>query len=386
MMDYIWQLYNKGYYDRDESLEDKSKNERLSEITKQQIELYPINTITILNIANGVELKNIDREKIKMIVGVDSSEENLKICKDEYAHLKDQLKFVKVDTKYNEIENLSHTEMLIANLVIEDIGITSFIHLLKKINPEYVSCLVYNQENGKTGLRYPYGSTYPSINDDVEKIKENDFIHNMKENEYHCLRKVEYIQNNEVLIRFDFHKKIEKVLILETNRLILREMSICDFIDIAKMLQDEEVMYAYEHAFSNEEVFSWINKQMDRYQNDGYGLWAVIEKTSQQFIGQCGITNQQIHDDVVMEVGYLFNKEFWHCGYASEAAKACIDYGFQNLKAEKIYSIIRDTNIASINVAKRNGMKQISTFNKFYYGMDMLHIVFNIERGDFYHE
>lgn len=385
-MDYIWQLYNKGYYDRDESLEDKSKNERLSEISKQQIELYPISTITILNIVNGVELKNIDCSKIKMIVGVDSSEENLRICKDEYVYLKERLKFVKVDTKYNQMDNLSQTEMLIANLVIEDIGIVAFIRLLKKINPEYVSCLVYNQENGKTGLRYPYGSTYPSINDDVEKIKENDFIHNMKENDYHCLRKIEYIQNNEVLIRFDFHKKRNETLILETERLILREMSICDYLDIANMLQNEEVMYAYEHAFSNEEVFSWINKQLDRYQKDGYGLWAVIEKSSKQLIGQCGITNQEVHNDTVMEVGYLFNKEFWHHGYASEAARACIDYGFQTLKADKIYSIIRDTNIASINVAKRNGMKQVTTYTKFYYGMDMLHIVFNIERGEYYHE
>lgn len=385
-MDYIWQLYNKGYYDRDESLVNKSKNTQLSEIINQQIQLYPISTLTILNIENGIELKKIDDHKIKMIVGIDSSEENLRNCKKEYIRLKEQLKLIKVDTKYTQIENVFHTEMLIANLIIEDIGVASFMHLLKLINPKYVSCLVYNQEHGKTGLRYPYGSTYPSINDDVEKIKENVFIHNMKENNYHCLRKETYIQNNEVLMRFDFYSNNKETLILETERLILREMSISDYMDIAKILQNEEVMYAYEHAFNHEEVFTWINKQMDRYQKDGYGLWAVIEKKSKQLIGQCGITNQKIHNDTVMEVGYLFNKEFWHHGYASEAAKACIDYGFQTLNATEIYSIIRDINTASMNVAKRNGLKQIATCYKFYYGMDMLHMIYKIERGDFYHE
>lgn len=385
-MDYIWQLYNKGYYDKDESLEDKSKNKQLSAIIKQQLQLYPISTLTILEIANGIELKEIDFLKIKTVVGIDSSEENLRICKDKYSFLKEQLKLIKVDTKYTQVDGLSHTEMLIANLILEDIGLVSFIRLLKIISPAYVSCLIYNQENGKTGLRYPYGLSYPPINDDVEKIKENVLIHNMKENGYDCLRKVEYMQNNEVLIRFDFHKKRKETLILETERLILREMNISDYIDIAKILQNEEVMYAYEHAFSNEEVFAWINKQMKAYKTDGYGLWAVIEKSSKQLIGQCGITKQQVQKETVLEVGYLFNNEYWHCGYASEASNACIDYGFQTLKAKRIYSIIRDTNIASMNVAKRNRMKQVSSFNKFYYGMNMLHIVFNIERGDFYHE
>lgn len=153
-----------------------------------------------------------------------------------------------------------------------------------------------------------------------------------------------------------------------------------DLSALSKILQDPEVMYAYEHAFDDVEVQDWLNRQLARYKEDGFGLWAVILKSTDEMIGQCGLTMQKYNNIQVLEVGYLFQKEFWHKGFASEAAIACKEYAFENLNADEVYSIIRDTNIASQNVAGRNGMTLKDRFIKHYYGIDMPHLVFSVKR------
>ncbi len=79
-------------------------------------------------------------------------------------------------------------------------------------------------------------------------------------------------------------------LILETPRLALREFEPGDYDDLCLMLRDAETMYAYEHAFSEAEALAWLQKQLDRYAADGFGLWAVILKATGALIGQCGLT------------------------------------------------------------------------------------------------
>ena len=162
-------------------------------------------------------------------------------------------------------------------------------------------------------------------------------------------------------------------MVLETDRLYLREMNQNDFHSLCKILQDEDTMYAYEGAFSNKEVQEWLDRQISRYQQWKFGLWAVILKETQEMIGQCGLTMQPWKDKEVLEIGYLFERSYWHRGYATEAAKACKKYAFEILKANEVCSIIRDTNIASQNVAVRNGMTKMDTWTKNYRGVEMPH-------------
>ena len=169
-------------------------------------------------------------------------------------------------------------------------------------------------------------------------------------------------------------------MILETERLYLREMQQSDYSPLCRMLQDDEVMYAYEGAFTNKEAQQWLDRQLSRYNENGFGLWAVILKETDEMIGQCGLTMQDVNGSKVLEIGYLFQKAYWHRGYASEAAIACKQYAFETLNADEVFSIIRDTNIASQNVALRNGMTIADKFIKHYRGIDMPHYMFSVKR------
>ena len=168
-------------------------------------------------------------------------------------------------------------------------------------------------------------------------------------------------------------------MILETERLILREMTQADYPALAAILQDEQTMYAYEGAFTDEETQAWLNNQLARYKKYGFGLWAVVLKSTGEMIGQCGLTMQPWRDREVLEVGYLFNRAYWHNGYAAEAAIGCKNYAFETLHADAVHSIIRDTNTASQNVAKRGGMTPADTWVKHFRGVDMPHILFRAE-------
>ena len=169
-------------------------------------------------------------------------------------------------------------------------------------------------------------------------------------------------------------------MIIGTERLRLREMNADDLPSLAKILQDRETMSAYEHAFSDEETSDWLDRQLDRYAQYGFGLWAVDLKSSGEMIGQCGLSMQDADGTQVFEIGYLFQRAFWHNGYASEAAIACKHYAFEILKADEVYSIVRDNNFASMNVAIRNGMTVRGSFVKHYYGVDMPHYIFSVRK------
>lgn len=171
-------------------------------------------------------------------------------------------------------------------------------------------------------------------------------------------------------------------MILETERLYLREMNAGDFDALCRILQDEETMYAYEGAFSDEEVREWLDRQLSRYQKWGFGLWAVVLKETGGMIGQCGLTMQPWKSGEVLEIGYLFERRYWHKGYATEAARACKQYAFETLKAEEVCSIIRDTNFPSQRVALRSGLVKTDSWTKHYRGVDMPHFRYVAFRGE----
>lgn len=171
---------------------------------------------------------------------------------------------------------------------------------------------------------------------------------------------------------------------LETNRLLLREMTLSDMGALSLILQDKKVMYAYNGAFNDKETLIWMQKQLQRYKDYGFGLWGVFLKDTNEMIGQCGITMQEYKTAQVPEIGYLLAHKYWHNGYAIEAATACREYGFSTLNFDELYSIIRDTNVASQKVALRNNMNPIDTIVKHYRGVDMPHFVYCVKKIDIF--
>lgn len=170
-------------------------------------------------------------------------------------------------------------------------------------------------------------------------------------------------------------------MILETERLALRRLDEADFDAWKAVLGDPRVMYAYEHGFSDGEVRQWIGRQQERYAKYGFGLWAAIEKASGELIGDCGITMQDWSGREVPEIGWHLRRDKWGQGFASEAARACREYGFHTLNFPELFAIIRDSNLPSQRVALRCGMSVRGAFVKHYRGVDMPHLVFSVKRG-----
>lgn len=86
---------------------------------------------------------------------------------------------------------------------------------------------------------------------------------------------------------------------------------------MCKILKDKDTMYAYEGAFNDDEVQEWLDRQIVRYKKWDFGLWAVVLKETNEMIGQCELTMQPWKESEVLEIGYLFERLYWHRGYAT---------------------------------------------------------------------
>jgi len=170
--------------------------------------------------------------------------------------------------------------------------------------------------------------------------------------------------------------------VLETERLVLREMVPDDLPALREIVQDDETMAAWNGAWNEEETVEGLEKQLASYRDHGYGRWAVILKETGALIGMCGPLWIAGEKDMVLEIGYLFNRAYWRHGYAAEAAMACKRYVFDVLKQDEVYSLIRDTNFASMNVAIRTGMTVRGRYTKHYKGEDMPHYIFSVRKSD----
>lgn len=144
--------------------------------------------------------------------------------------------------------------------------------------------------------------------------------------------------------------------ILETRQLLLREMTLDDLDPLLRVFSDPEAMRFYPKPFDPEMMRGWIERSQQRYRDHGYGLWALVLKQTGEVVGDCGLVRQEVGDRHEIEIGYHVRRDLWGRGLATEAARACRDYGFQQLGAGRLISLIHPANIASRRVAEKNGM------------------------------
>jgi ribosomal-protein-alanine N-acetyltransferase len=105
----------------------------------------------------------------------------------------------------------------------------------------------------------------------------------------------------------------------------------------------------------------WIDKQLTRYKENRFGLMALINKNTNQFMGQCGLLSQGLDGEPVLEIGYHLLPQYWGNGYATEAAQFFKELAFKNEYSDQLVSIIDIGNQASEKVALRNGMEKWKT-------------------------
>ena len=151
-------------------------------------------------------------------------------------------------------------------------------------------------------------------------------------------------------------------MVLETERLILRDMTSDDFDALYKVLADSDIMQHYPYTFDEARVRNWINKNIERYQIFGFGLWAVCLKETGELIGDCGLTMQLINGQIRPEIGYHIRKDRQVKRYAKEAAAAVRDWTFNNTPFNVIYSYMKHTNVPSYKTAVSWGCKQVEEF------------------------
>lgn len=175
---------------------------------------------------------------------------------------------------------------------------------------------------------------------------------------------------------------------LTTPRLQLRKLVLEDFDDLFAILSDPQTMEFYPHPYSAKGVEEWLNRNLRRYEEWGHALWAVELIESGEFVGQCGITYQDINNQALPEIGYQFNRLHWGNGYATESARACLDHGFEQLGFEEIFIHTYVKNIPSQKVAERLGMKKLSVFDKdlssFEAGLVWPHVVYSMRKADYF--
>jgi RimJ/RimL family protein N-acetyltransferase len=144
-------------------------------------------------------------------------------------------------------------------------------------------------------------------------------------------------------------------IILETSRLLLREFQLSDAEKMYELNSDPEVIkYTGDPPFKSvEETRDFLSKYKD-YQHNGYGRWIMIIKETNETIGWCGL---KLNEEKFVDLGFRLFRKHWNKGYASEAAKACLAYGFKTLNMDFIIGRVVSENTASVKVLEKLGMK-----------------------------
>jgi [ribosomal protein S5]-alanine N-acetyltransferase len=149
-----------------------------------------------------------------------------------------------------------------------------------------------------------------------------------------------------------------KEIVLETDRLILRRLTMDDLDNLFTLYHSPDVRKYYSEGIpsyeeTRQELEWMINTCYAKY---GFGMWGTILKATGQFISRCGLTPMDIEGQEDIEVGYMLAKAYWGQGLATEAAKAILDYGFEQVGLSRLICVINPGNRASSRVAEKLGM------------------------------
>ncbi len=171
---------------------------------------------------------------------------------------------------------------------------------------------------------------------------------------------------------------------IATERLTLRKIKRSDYEEMKIILQDEKLMLVgWGKTYSDEEVQVWIDKITEQYEDFGYSYYLAVEKSTNIVIGIMGILPVNIKETDYIEIAYILKQEFWGNGYATEGIKACVDYIFNVLNADKYIAQVIPENTSSSRIAERLGMKVIDDYMRDHNGKDVFHLIYALTKEEY---
>ncbi|WP_020539458.1 GNAT family N-acetyltransferase [Lewinella cohaerens] len=149
---------------------------------------------------------------------------------------------------------------------------------------------------------------------------------------------------------------------ITTDRLLLRKFQKEDALGFFRMNNDPLVLqYTGDVPFTDMAAAEAFLTSYQHYQKCGYGRWTVLDRTTEEYLGFCGLKYHPKSGDV--DLGFRFHRKFWGRGYATEAATACLQYGFTTLNIPCVIGRAQTENVASIRVLEKIGMQFVETFD-----------------------
>ncbi len=173
--------------------------------------------------------------------------------------------------------------------------------------------------------------------------------------------------------------------IISTERLGLRMWRDDDCIPFTQMNKDAVVMKYFPKTLTGIETTAMLNRIKAHFENHGFGLFALEKRTAKEFIGFTGFMVPLFESFFTpcIEIGWRIKKEEWNKGYATEAAKACLQHGFQTLQFSQVYSFTSLLNLKSESVMQKIGMTKCAEFNHPAIAMNnplCRHVLYKIEK------
>ncbi len=202
-----WEEISLDDYENHMSLDSVKQLQAMNKIMKEQFEAYPASTAMVLGVAGGNGLEHIRRDKYQTVYGVDINGDYLRTVSERYADLSDVLKCLKIDLIY-ETDKLPKAQLLIANLLIEYIGYDVFQRVIRKVNPEYVSCVIQINTDDKQWVSdSPYLHAFDRL-DEVHHQMDGDLLSTklMEIGYKEILQTRTALPNGKALLRMDFIK------------------------------------------------------------------------------------------------------------------------------------------------------------------------------------
>ena len=203
-----WELISLDDYEKHMSLESVQQLQKMNSIMSEQFDAYPVKTAMVLGVAGGNGLEHVKAEKYRTVYGVDINNDYLRAASERYKNAGDVLQFIRADLTCNSVV-LPKVELVIANLLIEYIGYSNFMNVVRQIDPQYVSCVIQiNTDEGRWVSDSPYIHAFDGLDSVHCQMEEKTLSENMTRLEYcRIFKESVLLPNGKAMLRLDYGRE-----------------------------------------------------------------------------------------------------------------------------------------------------------------------------------